>query len=196
MPETKKDFPNMTDTDLIKALTTLKDSRERCNIMGSEISAVLDEAIQRIKDYAEQQADTARLVHDLDVLWNGLEGAAAQARLCDIVAQIRHDMEKRKAGLLTGIIVRGLCRSVQELRKQAQEVLTTLKAQEKEVTYMNFIEDHRASIDCEDRPEEEGGPKWEVSLPPGPESQFSVHTFRAPTLRNSLQNAMSARRKR
>lgn len=42
-----------------------------------------------IKDYEEVLADHRRLVRELDVLLNGEEGAAKQASLCDIVAQVR-----------------------------------------------------------------------------------------------------------
>lgn len=41
-----------------------------------------------IADYEEVLADHRRLVRELDVLLNGEEGAAKQASLCDIVAQL------------------------------------------------------------------------------------------------------------
>ena len=41
------------------------------------------------KDYEEVLEDHRRLVRELDVLINGEAGAAKQASLCDIVAQIR-----------------------------------------------------------------------------------------------------------
>ncbi|ENQ7654623.1 TPA: hypothetical protein ACRNJV_001762 [Pseudomonas aeruginosa] len=40
-------------------------------------------------DYEEVLADHRRLVRELDVLLNGEEGAAKQASLCDLVAQVR-----------------------------------------------------------------------------------------------------------
>lgn len=42
-------------------------------------------------DYEEIIADNLRLVRELDVLINGKEGAAKQASLCDIVAQIKRE---------------------------------------------------------------------------------------------------------
>lgn len=44
-----------------------------------------------IADYEEALADHRRLVRELDVLLNGEEGAAKQASLCDIVAQVRRE---------------------------------------------------------------------------------------------------------
>ncbi len=43
-----------------------------------------------IADYEQVLADHRRLVRELDVLLNGEEGAAKQASLCDIVAQVQH----------------------------------------------------------------------------------------------------------
>jgi hypothetical protein len=51
-----------------------------------------------IADYEEVMADHRRLVRELDVLLNG-EGAAKQASLCDIVGQVRREVE-------TGVLVR------------------------------------------------------------------------------------------
>jgi len=48
-------------------------------VSGSEIPAV----------YAEVLADHRRLVRELDVLLNGVDGAAKQASLVDLVAQVR-----------------------------------------------------------------------------------------------------------
>lgn len=42
-------------------------------------------------DYEEVLTDHRRLVRELDVLLNGEEGAAKQASLCDIVAQVSHE---------------------------------------------------------------------------------------------------------
>lgn len=47
------------------------------------------ESALTVADYEEVLADHRRLVRELDVLLNGDEGAAKQARLCDIVAQVR-----------------------------------------------------------------------------------------------------------
>lgn len=43
------------------------------------------------QDLQDVISDYQRLVRDLDVVWNG-EGAAHQASLCDMVAQIRKDV--------------------------------------------------------------------------------------------------------
>ena len=40
--------------------------------------------------HEEAKADHQRLVRELDVMLNGEDGAAPQASLCDIVAQVRH----------------------------------------------------------------------------------------------------------
>lgn len=45
-------------------------------------------------DYEEVLADHRRLVRELDVLLNGEEGAAKQASLCDIVAQVQRERIK------------------------------------------------------------------------------------------------------
>ncbi len=42
-----------------------------------------------IRDYEEAFEDHRRLVHALDVIINGKEGAAPQARLCDLVSQLK-----------------------------------------------------------------------------------------------------------
>lgn len=47
------------------------------------------ESVQQ--DYEEVMEDHRRLVRELDVLINGEEGAAKQASLCDIVAQVRRE---------------------------------------------------------------------------------------------------------
>jgi hypothetical protein len=47
-----------------------------------------------IADYEEAMADHRRLVRELDVLWNGEEGAAKQASLCDLVGQIANELPK------------------------------------------------------------------------------------------------------
>ena len=40
--------------------------------------------------------DVDRLVRELDVAWNGVDGAAPQAALCDIVAQIVDDLNRQQ----------------------------------------------------------------------------------------------------
>ena len=50
------------------------------------------------RDYEEAQADKRRLTRELDVIWNGEAGAAKQASLCDIVAQLAKEVPaERKA---------------------------------------------------------------------------------------------------
>lgn len=46
-------------------------------------------ALWVIRDMEDTMEDHRRLVRELDVLLNGEEGAAKQASLCDIVAQVR-----------------------------------------------------------------------------------------------------------
>lgn len=46
----------------------------------------VDELLAIVK---QARADELRLVHELDVLLNGEDGAARQASLCDIVSQVR-----------------------------------------------------------------------------------------------------------
>lgn len=47
--------------------------------------------VQRVKDHEEVEADHKRLVRELDVALNGEAGAAKQASLCDIVAQVKRN---------------------------------------------------------------------------------------------------------
>lgn len=51
-------------------------------------------------DFDAMQADHNRLVRELDVLLNGEAGAADQASLCDIVAQVRMARKKPGSGAL------------------------------------------------------------------------------------------------
>ena len=46
---------------------------------------------QTIEDYRAWARDIDRLVRELDVALNGVEGAAKQASLCDIIAQVKHE---------------------------------------------------------------------------------------------------------
>ena len=48
-------------------------------------------------DYEDQAVSHRNLVRQLDVIWNGVEGAATQASLCDMVAQIAKEYPKLKA---------------------------------------------------------------------------------------------------
>jgi hypothetical protein len=67
-----------------------------------------------VADYEEVLADHKRLVRELDVLLNG-EGAAKQASLCDLVGQVRREVE---AGVLCRLVVdewRGPCCGLADL---------------------------------------------------------------------------------
>jgi len=44
---------------------------------------------QEVRDYKEVLEDKRRLVRELDVVLNGEAGAAKQASLCDLVAQVK-----------------------------------------------------------------------------------------------------------
>jgi hypothetical protein len=51
---------------------------------------------QKLADYETVLADHRRLVRELDVLLNGEAGAAKQASLCDIVAQVQQEKRNGK----------------------------------------------------------------------------------------------------
>lgn len=70
---------------------------------GAELEAY--QTVELMISFAEQEAalsrsaeptpsDENRLVRELDVIWNGEAGAAKQASLCDVVAQIRNELPK------------------------------------------------------------------------------------------------------
>lgn len=181
----------MNDTELIKALTTIKDPRERCNMMGSDITSVLDEAIQRITDYTEAQADSRRLVHDLDVLWNGLEGAAQQASLCDIVAQIRHDMKARKAGLLTGIIVRALKKTIDHLKTEFNKIQPDLRDARRHIAAIQFIIAHDVAISS-DEGFGDGDSIWTIKVPCGNRNDRDCRHFKGCDLMALIEEAQRA----
>lgn len=50
-----------------------------------------------VADYEEVLADKRRLTRELDVIMNGEDGAAKQASLCDIVAQLPRLMDELRA---------------------------------------------------------------------------------------------------
>lgn len=52
-------------------------------------STTMNDLLQQIEGYKEYQRDQQRLVRELDVLINGVDGAAQQASLCDIVRQLK-----------------------------------------------------------------------------------------------------------
>lgn len=57
-------------------------------------------ALSQAQPAAAQPADTDRLVRELDVALNGTEGAAPQASLCDVVAQVQRIARERGAPVL------------------------------------------------------------------------------------------------
>lgn len=63
-----------------------------CGAQNAECEQQDDEPdAATIADYESVLSDHRRLVRELDVLLNGEEGAAEQASLCDIVAQVRRE---------------------------------------------------------------------------------------------------------
>lgn len=80
---------------------------------ATRVKSLLDELTEvyaQLTAYKEAQADTQRLVRDLDVLLNGKE-AAQQASLCDIVSQVQAMMRQghqHPTGRLFGSIAEGL----------------------------------------------------------------------------------------
>ena len=56
---------------------------------------------QQLADYQEVHEDKQRLVRKLDVIWNGEAGAATQASLCDLVAQIAKELPDIRQQLAT-----------------------------------------------------------------------------------------------
>ena len=72
-----------------------KQADDTSNPIYWELRNLLNEAAneieaneQLIDDYEEVNKDKKRLVRELDVLLNGVTGAAKQASLCDIVSQV------------------------------------------------------------------------------------------------------------
>lgn len=86
------DLQGQFDTDGI----THEDSGDALIYLSQAISAVQDAAKRHpapavVQDYEQIFADHRRLVRELDVLINGEDGAAEQASLCDIVAQVKRE---------------------------------------------------------------------------------------------------------
>lgn len=72
-------------------------------------AATQERLLAPLEDYERVLADHRRLVRELDVLLNG-DGAAAQASLCDIVAQVKRDGIKASARVAdTSAIIRDVC---------------------------------------------------------------------------------------
>lgn len=74
---------NLCDHNLWKGICRAAASRLSRQLVGLTIA-----------DYEEVLADHRRLVREIDVAING-EGAAKQASLCDLVAQIKELVERR-----------------------------------------------------------------------------------------------------
>ncbi|HEJ7283071.1 TPA: hypothetical protein SMF87_004523 [Serratia marcescens] len=85
----KPRFTDGTDPDMSNAACL----REINEALGGMDITMFSQVATGIRDmmegYEEAAADKRRLVRELDVLLNG-DGAAKQASLCDIVAQVRH----------------------------------------------------------------------------------------------------------
>lgn len=92
-----------------------------------EIDALLaqpEQAAQPPADHEAVLADHRRLVRELDVLLNGEDGAAQQASLCDLVAQVRR--EGIKAGEPLAVAVQERAEFTPEQRTQWWAELRTI----------------------------------------------------------------------
>ncbi len=75
--------------------------------------APLDAALSRpadgdsltVADYQECFKDHQRLVRELDVIWNGEDGAAKQASLCDMVGQIAKELPALRCPADGGVVL-------------------------------------------------------------------------------------------
>lgn len=72
-------------TDLYK---TASEEQDRLLLIEKQLEQDKAKLMELIKDYALISIDNKRLVREIDVLLNGDDGAAKQASLCDIVAQL------------------------------------------------------------------------------------------------------------
>lgn len=64
-------------------------SRNQAAQVRDALSVLLGEL--SVSDYRQVLENNNRLVRELDVLLNGVDGAARQASLCDVVSQIKND---------------------------------------------------------------------------------------------------------
>src|SRR6185437_12304013 len=71
--------------DLAERLTISEECR---NILARELSRIRSE----LAEYKEALDDKRTLARELDVAWNGEDGAAKTPALCDIVGQITHEL--------------------------------------------------------------------------------------------------------
>lgn len=67
-----------------------------------------------VADYEQVLDDHRRLTRELDVLLNGEEGAAQQASLADLVAQLRTVVRKTEKPVLAALDVAGLVEAIQK----------------------------------------------------------------------------------
>lgn len=66
-----------------------------------------DELVELLQAHCKAQDDGAKLVRELDVLLNGEDGAAIQASLCDIVAQVKkHELSFNRVDELVAEVER------------------------------------------------------------------------------------------
>lgn len=67
-----------------------------CAMIAEHTHWACDEATRQVvNDYEEVLTDYRRLTRQIDVIINGEEGAAKQASLCDVVAQLRDIFKER-----------------------------------------------------------------------------------------------------
>jgi len=88
--------------DLLEEVDALKEANigfrkslgevEARKLVHARLNQQLEESQKFIDDLKGIISDHQRLVRELDLVWNGEEGAAPQASLCDLVAQIRNDV--------------------------------------------------------------------------------------------------------
>lgn len=76
---------------LVLQLSREERSPVQDHLLFSNLTTQLTTAQER-DGYQEAHKDTQRLVRKLDVIWNGEAGAAKQASLCDMVAQIAQEL--------------------------------------------------------------------------------------------------------
>lgn len=101
--------------------------RKACHeIMGNNFAFVDDDfarTLLTLRDqlaaYEEVNADKNRLVRELDVMLNGEDGAAKQASLCDIVAQLAALRRQASAPLALEFVERDA--RIAELERQLAE---------------------------------------------------------------------------
>lgn len=71
-----------------KAAAALPALREVAHLLAQTTASTIRAEQAKIADYEESMAGHRRLVRELDMLLNGKDGAAPQASLCDLVAQV------------------------------------------------------------------------------------------------------------